>query len=192
MKKNISLKVLTGVVVGVVALVLINSGKVGPSQAAESKADPNNLNEAISSQFNDNIRDVSARLVQTEQKMRAIEIQNKTLAEKNAKLTASKEEGGVVIRQELAPEVVETMEALKKELAQLKESQTPQGDSERYPLGQVASNGVLTAPGAVYDIDTQLMKHPLSEQEVSYWNKLNARRKQIQKSVVRKIQKNHA
>ncbi|PJE14467.1 TIGR03752 family integrating conjugative element protein [Legionella sp.] len=186
MKKNISLKVLTGVVVGVVALVLINSGKGGPSQAAESKSDPNNLNEAISSQFNDNIRDVSARLVQTEQKMRAIEIQNKTLAEKNAELTASKEEGGVVIRQELAPEVVETMEALKKELAQLKESQTPQGDSERYPLGQVASNGVLTAPGAVYDIDNQLMKHPLSEQEVSYWNKLNARRKQIQKSVVKK------
>jgi len=119
MKKNLSLKVLTGVVVSVVALVLINSGTGGKSASPEQKTNnPNNINEAIASQFNDNIRDVSARLVQTEQKMRAIEAHNKTLSEHNAALIASKEEGGVVVRQELPPEIAQTIEELKKELLQ--------------------------------------------------------------------------
>lgn len=189
MKKNLGLKILTGAVVGVVALVLINSGKSGESVTTENKTNPNNINEAIASQFNDNIRDVSARLVQTEQKMRAIEVQNKALSERNAALIASKEEGGVMVRQELPPEVAQTIEELKKELIQLKESQNSADNAASYPVGQLAQNEAPHAMGGVTDIDAQLMKRPLSEQEVSYWNKLNDRRKRIQKTLTRNVKK---
>ncbi len=189
MKKNLSLKVLTGVVVSVVALVLINSGTGGKSASPEQKTNPNNINEAIASQFNDNIRDVSARLVQTEQKMRAIEAHNKTLSEHNAALIASKEEGGVVVRQELPPEIAQTIEELKKELLQLKESGSVVDPVAGYPVGQLAQNETLHGPGSVIDIDAQLMKHPLSEQEVQYWNKLNDRRKRIQKTLTRPVKR---
>lgn len=64
MKKNSGLKLLSGAVVGVAALVLMNHG--GGTKTIESARDPNNLNEAIASQFNDNIRDVAARLQETE------------------------------------------------------------------------------------------------------------------------------
>ena len=62
MKKNASLKIVSGAAVGVVAFILMNAGK-GSETTAEKTADPNNLNAAIASQFNDNIRDVSARLL---------------------------------------------------------------------------------------------------------------------------------
>ncbi|KTC94866.1 TIGR03752 family integrating conjugative element protein [Legionella feeleii] len=186
MKKNLSLKVLTGVVVGVVALVLINSGK-SREPAAERLSNPNNINEAIASQFNDNIRDVSARLVETEEKMRAIEAQNKTLSEQNRALSASKEDGGVIVRQELSPEAAQTIDELKKELMQLKESRASANRDAGYPVGELAQNETRPAVVGVTDIDAQLMKNPLSEQEVRYWTKFNERRKRAQKKRTRTV-----
>ena len=189
MKKNVSLKVLTGVVVSVLALVLVNSAKSNEPAMTQIKSDPNNINEAIASQFNDNIRDVSARLVQTEQKMRAIELQNKTLSAQNAQLTASKEEGGVVVRSELAPEVAQTLEEMKKELAQLKEAGTTPNNSEGYPVGEGTHTKNPQTPDHVTDIDAKLINHQLSESEASYWVKLNERRKHIQKTLKRHTKK---
>ena len=71
MKKNTGLKVLTGAVVGVAALILMNGGH-HTNDAKPTAADPNNLNEAIASQFNDNIRDVAARLQETDKKLATI------------------------------------------------------------------------------------------------------------------------
>jgi integrating conjugative element protein (TIGR03752 family) len=179
MKKNLSLKVLTGVVVGVVVLIIF-SGKSSQPVASEKTLNPNNLNEAIASQFNDNIRDVSARLIQAEQKMHSIEVHNKELSAQNAKLTATKEEGGVVVRQEVSPEVLQTIDELKKELAQLKDAHPVESNTEGYLLGQTASNDIPKQTDNITDIDAKLLSHPLSESETRYWNKLNDRRKRIQ------------
>jgi integrating conjugative element protein (TIGR03752 family) len=187
MKKNLSMKVLTGVVVSVVVLILTVSGTTEEKTAP--KADPNNLNEAIASQFNDNIRDVSARLVQTEKKMRAIELQNKTLSEQNAQLTVSKENGGVVVKQEVSPEILKTIESLKQEVAQLKESPAAKTTDEDFPIGQKVTMGSSNSSHKIYDIDAQIIQHQLSEQEMSYWNKLNERRKSIQKNTMHRFNK---
>src|SRR5437867_2730074 len=80
MKKNTGLKVLSLTVVGIAALVLLNSNEHKPSTLKTN--DPNNLNEAIASQFNDNIRDVAARLQETEKKLTQIESENKSLQTK--------------------------------------------------------------------------------------------------------------
>ena len=63
MKKNLGIKMLSMVVVGVVILILINQRHHEIPTTAHLN-DTNNLNEAIASQFNDNIRDVSARLLE--------------------------------------------------------------------------------------------------------------------------------
>ena len=82
MKKNAGLKVLTGVVVGVAALILMNSNHHS-NEPIKQQNDPNNLNEAIASQFNDNIRDVAARLQETEKKLASLESENNRLKLKN-------------------------------------------------------------------------------------------------------------
>lgn len=179
MKNNLSLKVLAGVVFFVVVLVLALSRKP-EENAPSSKMDPNNINEAIASQFNDNIRDVSARLSENERKVQTLAHQNKLLTEQNAQLTASKEQGGVVVRQELPQEVMHTIESLKKELAQQKKSVENALMGEDFPIGGHVNPTQKKSTKNVYDIDAQIIKHPLSEQETSYWNKLNERRKALQ------------
>jgi integrating conjugative element protein (TIGR03752 family) len=188
MKKNASLKLLSGVAVSVVALILMNSGK-GDNAVSEKTVDPNNINAAIASQFNDNIRDVSARLAQTEKKIRTLDDQNKVLTTQNAQLTASKESGGVVVRETLSPEVLATLEGLKKELAQLQASQKTQAENTHYPLGETAKEGVIQTTNGVRDIDAQIMKRRLTEEEASYWSKWNAKKRQLHAKVSDSIKK---
>ncbi|RUQ85133.1 TIGR03752 family integrating conjugative element protein [Legionella septentrionalis] len=76
MKKS-GLKILSGAVVLTVILILINSRQTGPIRDKETN--PNNFGEAIASQFNDNIRDVSARLIETEKKIEKIQEENTNL-----------------------------------------------------------------------------------------------------------------
>lgn len=76
MKKS-GLKILSGAVVLTVILILINSRQT--ETAKEKVTNPNNFGEAIASQFNDNIRDVSARLIETEKKLEKIQEENTNL-----------------------------------------------------------------------------------------------------------------
>ena len=113
MKKNAGIKLLSAVVVGVVALILINRGnhEILP---AEHQSEPNNMNAAIASQFNDNIRDVSARLLETQEKMLAIE---------------KREPPKSVI----PSEITNAIEQLKQELSGLKEARETTSD---YPIDE--------------------------------------------------------
>lgn len=113
MKKNLGLKVLSGAVVSVVALVLMNHGE---RPTVDTKSDPNNLNEAIASQFNDNIRDVAARLQETEKKLEQLEKQ--------------KPEVSALKSTDESSEFANAIRALKDELNQLKAShgQSESGD----------------------------------------------------------------
>ncbi len=183
MKKNAAIKVLTGVVVAVVILVLMSARH--PNETQPVKPDPNNLNEAIASQFNDNIRDVSARLMDTEKKMKAIEKQNASLREQAA-LSADKAAVVSAPKASDSPQMLAAIEALKAEIEALKSPhETHLTD---YPVGQAPSPGV----GRVKDIDALLMKHPLSEQESAYWDALNARRLAIKKQGGRPTNTSHA
>lgn len=179
MKTNLSMKVLTGVVLSVVMLILLFSGKA--EEKTEVKADPNNINEAMASQFNDNIREVSARIVQREKKERAIDQQNKEILQKIEQLSVSKEQGGGIVKQEVPQELLNTVESLKQELAQLKAAPERSTLDETYPIGQHGARSTKSTH-QIYDIDEQIIKHQLSEDELNYWNKLNERRKAIQKS----------
>lgn len=196
MSSNRSLKLLTGVVVGVVVLVLINSGR-GSQSTREKKSDPNNLNEAIASQFNDNIRDVAARLQETEKKMQAIEVQNKTLTEQNVQLVKMKE-NGVVAPQEASSEIKASIDALQKEIEGLKSIRGEEGQSAssgtNYPVGQTASldSSYGHTPKNLTDLDVQQMQHPLSDQETSYWRQLNDRRKHLQHRLLQTSKKIHS
>lgn len=111
MKKNAGLKVLTGVVVGVAALILMNNGHHS-SAPDKQQSDPNNLNEAIASQFNDNIRDVAARQQETEKKLASLEAQNKILKEQNT-------QGNTNAPQTNNPELTKELDALKEQIAEL-------------------------------------------------------------------------
>ena len=148
MNKNSGIKLLSAVVVGVVILILINRGnhEVLP---AEHQNDPNNMNAAIASQFNDNIRDVSARLLETQEKILAIE---------------KREPAKSVI----PSEITSAIEQLKQELGGLKEARETTSD---YPIDESAH----TDKNHVHDIDALLMKRTLSPQEQTYWDKLNKR-----------------
>jgi len=77
MIKNSGIKVLSVTVVIVVGLIVFNGKK--SQVVTDSPSNPNNFNEAIASQFNDNIRDVSARLQQTEKKLEKLRNENKSL-----------------------------------------------------------------------------------------------------------------
>ena len=149
MNKNSGIKLLSAVVVGVVALILINRVSHDPLPA-EHQNDPNNMNAAIASQFNDNIRDVSARLLETQEKILAIE---------------KREPPKSVISSEISSAI----EQLKQELSGMKEARETSSD---YPIEEPhASNH------HVHDIDALLMKRTLSPQEQTYWDTLNKRHK---------------
>lgn len=180
MNKNKGIKLLTIVVLGVVLTILLG-GQDNKTQKTEHQ-DPNNLSEAIASQFNDNIRDVSARMLENEKKIGLLEKKNKDLIAKNEALLSTKDKGGVVIREELSPEAKKTLETLSAEVARLKEKEKTQGPSSSfssYPLGEVAQNTKKGFGKNIKDIDVALMQKKLSESEMQYWNKLNERRKSI-------------
>ncbi|MBA2711533.1 MAG: TIGR03752 family integrating conjugative element protein [Tatlockia sp.] len=151
MKKNAGLKVLTGAVVAVVFLTFMNSKSSQPP--IEKKINPNNLNEAIASQFNDNIRDVAARLQETEKKLAALELEkNSTVAPP----TNNKE-----------------LEALKEEIAGLKSQ--PYALKEERPASSKKENNIK-------DIDLLLMKQENNHTEIAYWERLKEKGKQLTKA----------
>ena len=174
MKKNAGIKILTGVVLFVVTMVLMNTlGKT--KEDLPVKQDPNNLNEAIASQFNDNIRDVSARLIETEKKMRLLEKQNASLREKQEASADEKSSADKDPKQGVSVDVLNTIETLKSEIESLKATPAPDA-SNSYPVGL---SNTKPAVGNVKDLDVLLMKHTLTEQDRAYWERLNARRRAV-------------
>ena len=153
MKKNIGIKVLSGVVVGVVTLIFMNHGA---QPTTELVRDPNNLNEAIASQFNDNIRDVAARLQETEKKLDHVEKQQHETVK-----SASTE---------VNPELANELRALKEELNQLKVSR-PQSES-------------ISNETNIQDIDKLLMKQENNITEQAYWERLKVKPRIIAKPVI--------
>lgn len=169
MKKNLGIKVLSIVVVSVVALILINRHD---TQQPEHQSDPNNMNAAIASQFNDNIRDVSARLLETQQKIQSIEKQNKALRSQNAALNKGMHTSAI------PTEFTNAIEQLKQDLSSLKDTREATPTQTNYPIDASSHTD-----NRVHDIDALLMKRTLSPQEQSYWDKLNKHHKAIKKSV---------
>ena len=170
MKKNFGLKVLTGAVVGVAALILMNSGHHS-SVPDKQQSDPNNLNEAIASQFNDNIRDVAARQQETEKKLASLEAQNKILKEQNT-------QGNTNAPQTNNPELTKELDALKEQIAELKSSQEQQPQDQPYSInGESAKKPIKKS--TIKDIDQLLMKHENNQTELAYWERLNAKRKSL-------------
>lgn len=170
MKKNAGLKVLTGAVVGVAALILMNSGHHS-SVLDKQQSDPNNLNEAIASQFNDNIRDVAARQQETEKKLASLEAQNKMLKEQNT-------QGNINAPQTNNPELTKELDALKEQIAELKSSQVQQPQDQPYSInGEPAKKPIKKS--TIKDIDQLLMKNENNQTELAYWDRLNAKRKSL-------------
>ncbi len=150
MKKNLSIKILSALVVGVVIIILINQSH-HDSTNNDNQSDPNNINAAIASQFNDNIRDVSARLLETQTKLEALEKQNEARQENTPKIT-------------IPTEITNAIEELKQELSGIKEKR----EHEEYPIdGSAPLN-----QKHILDIDAILMKKTQSPQEKNYWDSL--------------------
>jgi integrating conjugative element protein (TIGR03752 family) len=159
MKKNTGLKVLTGVVVGVVALILMNSNHHS-TVPSKQKSDPNNLNEAIASQFNDNIRDVAARLQETEKKLASLESENNRLKLNSSKATENTN-----------PDLIKDLEKLKEEIASLKSANETLQEDKPYAInGQAVT--VSEKEKSLKDIDLLLMKHESNQTELAYWERL--------------------
>ncbi len=162
MKKNAGLKILTGTVIAVVALIMMNS-KHHDREPEATRHDPNNLNEAIASQFNDNIRDVAARLQETEKKLASLESENKQLKGKKENVQTS-----------YNPELLKEIEQLKSELANVKTSQESQQNFQSYTVN---GESTLTKEQSVKDIDALLMKREQNPNEQAYWEGLKKKSK---------------
>lgn len=175
MKKNAGIKVLTGAVVAVVILIVITI-QPAPNKDMPVTPDHNNVNQAIASQFNDNIRDVSARLIKAENKMRVMEQQNKALSLQNSTRQTAGNKMNTIVNPSTSPEVLASIASLKSELARMKDviKDKPIVTAD-YPVDEV-THASHTATHPIKDIDALLMKKPLSEQETSYWNQFNKRR----------------
>ncbi len=78
MKQNTGLKVLTGTIVLVVVLVLFNSKT--PTAPAIETHDVNHVSADVANQFNDNLREVAARLQETEKKLKRVTDANQKLS----------------------------------------------------------------------------------------------------------------
>lgn len=159
MKKNAGLKVLTGVVIGVAVLILMNSNHHS-NEPAKQPNDPNNLNEAIASQFNDNIRDVAARLQETEKKLASLESENNRLKLNSSEAIESSN-----------PDLIKNLEKLKEEIASLKTANGTSQEDKPY----VVNGETLAVPENeknIKDIDLLLMKHENNQTELAYWERL--------------------
>lgn len=176
MKKNHGLKLLAGSVVLVVAMVVMLHDN--DSKAVETQNNPNNINEAIASQFNDNIRDVSARLVETERKLAQLSLENqKLLKEKLASASKPEKENHW---EDNSGFLKQSIEKLKEEIALIKnkptathESSSSEYATDAYPIDGNGQKKSLAQK--VVDIDAKLMKQHLTDEEVAYWNQQNAR-----------------
>ncbi|KTD23928.1 TIGR03752 family integrating conjugative element protein [Legionella maceachernii] len=153
MKKHASLKILTGTVIGVTLLILFNHKTAGPVD--EKANDPNNLNEAIASQFNDNIRDVAARLQEAEKKLSLLEEQNNTLKTR------------LPITNNANP-FAEELRTLKEEVTQLKSA----GENKAYPIERISTDSSQKG-NSIKDIDQLLIQRETNPRELAYWQNLN-------------------
>ncbi|OCH99170.1 integrating conjugative element protein [Legionella jamestowniensis] len=168
MKKNAGLKILTGTVIAVVALIMMNS-KHHDREPEVTRHDPNNLNEAIASQFNDNIRDVAARLQETEKKLASLELENKQLKGKKENVQAS-----------YNPEVLKEIEVLKTELANVKNNQETRQNSQSYTVN---GESTFVKEQSVKDIDALLMKREGNPNEQAYWEGLKKKQQALTQKV---------
>ncbi|KTD17437.1 membrane protein [Legionella jordanis] len=168
MKKNTGLKVLTGTVIAVVALIMMN-GKHHDRKPEVTRLDPNNLNEAIASQFNDNIRDVAARLQETEKKLAGLESENKQLKRKNEDVQVS-----------YNPEVLKEIEVLKAELAHVKNNRDNQPSPQSYTVN---GGPVLAKEQNIKDIDALFMKRENNPNEQAYWENLKKKQQTLTQKV---------
>ena len=108
MNKNSGLKVLTVTIVAITILIIgikINTQEDKPQESNDSQ-----ISQSISTQFNDNLRDVAARLQETEKKL-------KNLAEENQYL---KNIPATTIQSESSDLLNSAITQLKKEIAELK------------------------------------------------------------------------
>ena len=153
MKKNIGLKLLTAAVVGVVMLILFNSNH--QRNLPEKQEDPNNINAAIASQFNDNIRDVAARLQEAEKKVANLEAQNKTLQHREQPSAANG------LNETLLGEI----ETLKAKIATI--GQAPE-EERQYPINEKTANQTA----GIKDIDQLIMKRENNPTELAYCENL--------------------
>ncbi|HGF1596685.1 TPA: TIGR03752 family integrating conjugative element protein [Legionella pneumophila] len=166
MKKNAGLKVLTGVVIGVAALILMNSNHHS-NEPTKQQNDPNNLNEAIASQFNDNIRDVAARLQETEKKLASLESENNRLKLSGSEATENSN-----------PDLIKDLEKLKEEITSLKTANETSQEDKPY----VVNGETLAVPEKeknIKDIDLLLMKHENNQTELAYWERLKEKGKAL-------------
>ena len=168
MKKNTGLKILTGTAIVVVALIMMN-GKHLDREPEVARPDPNNLNEAIASQFNDNIRDVAARLQETEKKLVSLESENKQLRGKKDNEQAS-----------YNPEVLKEIEQLKFELANVKTNQEFQQNAQSYIVN---GESTFTKEQSVKDIDALLINHANNPNEQAYWKNLKKKQQRLTKKI---------
>lgn len=155
MKKNLSLKLLSGAVVLIATFLLMNRTEPPTPEVADA---PNHLNEAIASQFNDNIRDVAARLQETEQKL--------------AHLEKQKKETAAVPNQDVNQELANNVHALQEELNELKASHT-------------TSTKQSSPQSGIHDIDNLLIKQENNVIEQAYWDRLTKKPEIIAKSAVK-------
>lgn len=183
MINNKGIKILTVVVVLVVALMFMATGQSEPKNTPPGD-DLNNVSQAIASQFNDNIRDLSARLLDDEKKIGTLEQKNQQLIARNESLIETKEKGGVVIREDVTPEIKESLQALKKELAEIKEQKSNSTPNDDYALNDAKPN-MRAQANPVKDIDSLLAERKLTENEKSYWHRLQRRRQAIAKKIVK-------
>ena len=98
MKKNLGIKVLCAVMISTVAVILISTRQ--PNKVEKPEVD--SINTSINSQLNDNIRDVLARLIETEKKVKSIERRNKESAQKEPEQTSDLQSSIEALKQELS------------------------------------------------------------------------------------------
>lgn len=145
MNKNSGIKILAGSVTLVAILILFNSKN--STTTIEPTINTNNFNEAIASQFNDNIRDVSARLQETENRLEQMQKENNDL---HSQLNQPKEDNSHSLNAEI--------QALKEQLSSMIQSKP-----QTYPMeGKIDKVQIK-------DLDTLLDKPSAEPQPLSLW-----------------------
>lgn len=146
MNKSSGIKILSSSVALVVILILFNSKSSPPTM--EPTTNTNNFNEAITSQFNDNIRDVSARLQETEKRLEQMQQENKSLQNQ---LKQPKQDNSHKLKEDIL--------ALKDQIASIAQSK-----ASAYPMeGKVETKQIK-------DLDTLLDKPATEHKELSLWD----------------------
>lgn len=151
MRKNLGIKILSSVMISTVAVILITTRHSTKIENPETDT----LKVSINTELNDNIRDVLARLIETEKKIQYLEKRHKEALNKNQ-------------NPDPTHELQSSIESLKQELSALKNKTEENGD-----LSDRSTDRPPDHSAQIKDIDKLLMKNQLDLQEKSYWEKLN-------------------